>query len=482
MVTLVLVSLCAVCASPLSVSAAQGGSANAQPSAAITGVPYFTGAPAVCAPSANSLDLFVKGTSITTGGEAGTFSADGALWWRHWDGAVWYGWTSLGGILTSDPVAVSQGAGKVDVFVRGADGALWQKEYNNNAWGGWTSLGGIIYPGTGPAVSSSAGRLDVFVEGMNLALWHQGNNGAWSGWESLGGVLTSSPVATSSTSGKIDVFVRGADSGLWETTYSGGLSPGSTSIYYVPQAGSTWVNHGTAGASYNAYVSTPSLFQTQANGYPYWGDIGKNDFICIPAGSATNNPNVASWEIGFRFSGIASDASATSAHRYQKIWDKAYGGFGFKIDTEYGLTNGNNNYLTIYRATTSGSPKARWYIPTDTPLHVGHNYYIQISWDTSAGPGKEPYPTVWIGEDGNAPVHQTHWDESGGALSGTGSWYDDSVGTATLGSTSSGLACGSSASTNTDWLIGGFFVYRQYNSIVDFSSGGSWSTDKLAWT
>ena len=360
---------------------------------------------------------------------------------------------------------------------------LWQMEYSNNGWQPWTSLGGIMYSGTGPAASSwGSGRLDVFVVGTDLGLWHQGYNGAWSGWESLGGILTSSPAAASPASGKIDVFVRGTDSGLWETTYSGGLSPGSTSIYYVPQAGSTWVNHGTAGASYNAYVSTPSLFQTQANGYPYWGDIGKNDFICIPAGSATNNPNVASWEIGFRFSGIASDASATSAHRYQKIWDKAYGGFGFKIDTEYGLTNGNNNYLTIYRATTSGSPKARWYIPTDTPLHVGHNYYIQISWDTSAGPGKEPYPTVWIGEDGNAPVHQTHWDESGGALSGTGSWYDDSVGTATLGSTSSGLACGSSASTNTDWLIGGFFVYRQYNSIVDFSSGGSWSTDKLAWT
>jgi len=427
--------------------------------------------PAVCAQDANSLDVFVVGT-------------DHGLWHKHYQSTSgWGNCESLGGILTSSPAAASPASGKIDVFVRGTDSGLWQVEYNNGGWHSWTSLGGIMYPGTGPAASSwGSGRLDVFVVGTDLGLWHQGYNGAWSGWESLGGILTSSPAAASPASGKIDVFVRGTDSGLWETTYSGGLSPGSTSIYYVPQAGSTWVNHGTAGASYNAYVSTPSLFQTQANGYPYWGDIGKNDFICIPAGSATNNPNVASWEIGFRFSGIASDASATSAHRYQKIWDKAYGGFGFKIDTEYGLTNGNNNYLTIYRATTSGSPKARWYIPTDTPLHVGHNYYIQISWDTSAGPGKEPYPTVWIGEDGNAPVHQTHWDESGGALSGTGSWYDDSVGTATLGSTSSGLACGSSASTNTDWLIGGFFVYRQYNSIVDFSSGGSWSTDKLAWT
>lgn len=239
-------------------------------------------------------------------------------------------------------------------------------------------------------------------------------------------------------------------------------------IYYVPQAGSTWVNHGTAGASYNAYVSTPNLFKTQSNGYPYWGPITKNDFICIPAGSATNNQNVASWEVGFHFAGIVS------GQRYQKIWDKAYGGFFIEIDTGYGA---NNCYLTIYRATTGGNC-ARWYEPMDTAIRAGHNYYIQISWDTSAGPGKEPYPTVWIGQDGNAPVHQTHWDETGGALAGTGSWYNDAVGSANLGNTASGS---NHASAETAWLNGGIFVYRQYNSIVNFSSGGSWNTDRLRW-
>ena len=239
-------------------------------------------------------------------------------------------------------------------------------------------------------------------------------------------------------------------------------------IYYVPQAGSTWVNRGTAGASYNAYVSTPGLFQTQSNGHPYWGNTGQNDFIYIPAGSATNNQNVASWEIGFRFSGLASS-------NLQKIWDKAYGGFSIYVDTQYGASK---SYLTIYRATTGGG--ARWYIPTDTVLRVGHNYYVQIAWDSSAGPGKEPYPTIWIGEDGNAPVRQTRWDETGGALEGTGSWYNDAAGPANLGNTASGN--GVSASAKTAWLNGGFFVYRQYSSIVDFSNGGSWNTDKLAWT
>ncbi|MGZ4879579.1 MAG: hypothetical protein ACXV7G_00655 [Halobacteriota archaeon] len=243
----------------------------------------------------------------------------------------------------------------------------------------------------------------------------------------------------------------------------------TATVYYVPQAGSTWVNQGTAGVSYNAYVSTPSLFRTQSNGYPYWGDAGQNDFIYIPAGSATNNLNTASWEIGFHYSGL-------TGQRFQKIWDKAYGAYMIEIDTYKGA---NEGYLTIYRATTGGSG-ARWYIPMDTVLRTGHNYYLQISWNSNAGPGNEQYPTIWIGEDGNAPVKQTRWDETGGALLGTGSWYNDAGGSANLANTASG---GSGiTSVKTASLNGGIFVYRQYNSIVDFSSGGSWNTDKLAWT
>ena len=251
------------------------------------------------------------------------------------------------------------------------------------------SLGGQIPAGTGPAACSwGAGRLDVFVQGTTGALYHKSYTGSWSGWQTLGGALTSSPAAAAASgSSRIDVFVRGSDGALWQKTYNGGWS-GWTSIggmsqiqtqtiYYVPQAGSTWANQGTAGASYNAYVSTPSLFQTQSNGYPYWGDIGKNDFIYIPAGSATNNQNVASWEIGFHLTGISS------GQRFQKIWDKACGGFMIEIDTALGA---NQCLLTIYRATTGGNG-ARWYIPTDTVLRTGHNYYIQIAWNTSAGPG-----------------------------------------------------------------------------------------------
>ena len=440
------------------------------PWASIGGQVAVNTGPAACSWGGGRLDVFVEG--INGGLYQKTYTPTGG----------WSGWQSLGGSATSSPAATSRNTGGLTVFVRGSDGGIYYRDYVGGSWGPWASIGGQVAVNTGPAACSwGGGRLDVFVEGINGGLYQKTYTptGGWSGWQSLGGSATSSPAAASPASGAIDVFVRGTDGTIWEKTYNsawsgwtsiGGVSLTETpTIYYVPQEGSTWVNQGTAGASYNAYVSTPSSFQTQSNGYPYWADTGTSSFICIPAGAATNNQNVVSWEIGFHFAGIAS------GQRYQKIWDKAAGGFAIYIDTYYGA---DSSLLTIYRATTVGH--ARWYIPTDTVLRAGHNYYIQIAWNTSAGPGHEPYPTVWIGEDGKAPVHQTDFDESGGALGGTGSWYNDAVGGANLGNTASDV--GTNTSAKLDPLDGGFFVYRQFNSIVDFSNGGNWNTDKLAWT
>jgi len=254
---------------------------------------------------------------------------------------------------------------------------------------------------------------------------------------------------------------------ITSTPPAAAVSPSQT-ICYKPQAGSTWINQGTAGGAYNAYVSSPHLFKTKSNGYPYWGDTGRNDFVSIPAGSATSNQNAMSMEMGFHFSGA-------TGQRFQKLWDKAYGGYTIKIDTTTGLSN---SYLTLYRATTAGS-LARWYIPTTTPLRAGHDYYVQIAWDSSGGPGKESYPAIWIGEDAKAPVRQTQWDETGGALGGAGSWYNDAAGSANLANTAPGTS--GTTSAKTAWLNGGIYVFRQYNSFIDFSNGGNWNTDRLAW-
>ena len=55
----------------------------------------------------------------------------------------WHDWESLGGVLTSDPTAVSWASGRLDVFVRGKDNALWHKWYDRG-WSAWESLGGVL--------------------------------------------------------------------------------------------------------------------------------------------------------------------------------------------------------------------------------------------------------------------------------------------------------------------------------------------------
>jgi hypothetical protein len=124
-----LVSLCAVDFSPLSVSAVDGSGTNVQPATVVGGQLASGTGPAACAQDANTLDVFVQGT-------------DNALWYRHYQsGSGWSSWNSLSGYLTSDPAAVSRSAGKIDVFVRGGDNKLWERSYDNG-WGQWTSVGG----------------------------------------------------------------------------------------------------------------------------------------------------------------------------------------------------------------------------------------------------------------------------------------------------------------------------------------------------
>src|SRR5665647_127060 len=93
MAALVLVSLCAVGASALSVSAAQGSNSNAQ-APGLVGA-SIQGAPAVCSQDGTSLDLFVRGTDLH-------------LYWLHSaDGMTWMPSKAvdLGGICTSNPAA-----------------------------------------------------------------------------------------------------------------------------------------------------------------------------------------------------------------------------------------------------------------------------------------------------------------------------------------------------------------------------------------
>jgi hypothetical protein len=254
--TLVLVALFAVCVSSASVSAAGVSRANVQPSSRVVGNGVgIAGAPAVCSQSLNSLDIFVRGT-------------DNALWWRHWDGTGtgWGMWQPLGGSLTSDPAAVSVGAGKIQVSVRGSLGDLQSMSTTDGGktWTPLSSFGGQLLPGTGPAVygwnitysywdgqkqvTVTNQQLGWLVTGTDHTLWWMWTDGTkTSNWQSLGGYLTSSPAATAIGAqpqnngvfqgGIIDVAVRGGDNALWLREYN--VQRTSTDFGWLP-----WISLG----------------------------------------------------------------------------------------------------------------------------------------------------------------------------------------------------------------------------------------------
>lgn len=164
------------------------------------------------------LEVFARGT-------------DGALWhrWQMAPGAplafeargidgAWSAWTSLSGVITSDPAVAQNNDGRLEAFARGTDNAVWHDWQGapDGAWSGWNSLNGVI---TGiPAVSRNAdGRLEIFARGSDFGLYHnwQVSTGGWSGWNPLGGVITSDPFAALNGDGRIEVFARGLDNALW---------------------------------------------------------------------------------------------------------------------------------------------------------------------------------------------------------------------------------------------------------------------------
>jgi uncharacterized protein YvpB len=161
------------------------------------------------------LDTFIRG-------------ADNGLWQKHWDGAGWSGWQSLGGLLSADPAAVTSAGGRIDIFIRGADFALWHRVFDGTTWGGWQLLGDRLVSGVAVA-SSAPGRFDLFTVGADRSLLYKSSpdsGASWSAWSNLGGQLTADPGAVSWGAGRIDVVGRGSDAALWHLAYDGGAWQG----------------------------------------------------------------------------------------------------------------------------------------------------------------------------------------------------------------------------------------------------------------
>jgi Phosphatidylinositol-specific phospholipase C, X domain len=149
---------------------------------------------------------------------------DNGLWTRsrNPDSETWTAEASLGGNLTSQPVAAMiPGTDVLEVFYRGGDNALWTRWASAGAyWSDEVSLGGNLTSDPVAAVLPGTDILHLFYRGGDNALWTRWRDPTttpnWSDEVSLGGNLTSDPLAIAIPGTDIlQVFYRGGDNALW---------------------------------------------------------------------------------------------------------------------------------------------------------------------------------------------------------------------------------------------------------------------------
>jgi hypothetical protein len=323
MAAIVLVSLCAVGVSALSVSAAQGSSSTPP----VVGAPVGAGAPGVCSINGIGLDLFVR------------VAADNSIVWKESPtGTTWTSsQTSLGGTLTAPPAANATKAApgstyaSIYVFARGTDGALYERTISPNAaqitqansntytLSGWTHLGGQLAKNTGPSVCSwGPGRLDVFVQGTDGAMYQKVWNGStWSNWINLGGKLTSAPGATAAGN-QIGVFAAGTGGTIyykhWNAGWSGWINVGGTLLSGTSPTAYNWGPNGQLG-----WLVTG----TDSNLYRNW--VGSSSGYEGINGALTSSPSATAKAPGV-IDVFARGSSGTFAALYQISYN--YGGSG----------------------------------------------------------------------------------------------------------------------------------------------------------
>jgi hypothetical protein len=301
--------------------------------------------------------------------EAFAVGTDLALWhiWQVTPGGVWSAWTSLGGVLTSDPSVGRNADGRLEVFARGTDDALWHisQVTAGGVWSAWNTLNGVIT--SDPFVAQNLdGRLEVFARGSDGALWHiweTAPNGGWSGWATLGGIITSEPVVASNSDGRLEVFARGTDNALWhiwQTAPNGGWSGWSslggviTSIPSVNRNADGRLEafaRGTDNALWHIWQVTAG------GGWSGWATLG---------GVITTDPCVARNADG-RLEAFARGTDNALWHIWQTAPNGGWSGWatlGGIITSDPALASNNDGRLEAF---ARGTDNALWHIWQTAP-------------------------------------------------------------------------------------------------------------------
>ena len=169
---------------------------------------------------------------ITIGSEFATtwvFAAapNGVIYSRAFsDGAgTWGPWTSIGGFTVGTPATSCLGdfTASPSVYVVGGDGALWRRSL---AGGGWTSLGGLL--GSDPAAVPAVGGVcppaeDLVALGNDLAVWERRPTG----WTRIGGRSFYAPSIVRLPNGVSHLYVLGTNNALYTATRASDAGPWS---------------------------------------------------------------------------------------------------------------------------------------------------------------------------------------------------------------------------------------------------------------
>lgn len=280
----------------------------------VTSGNYFWG-PRAAAVSwgAPRLDVFMRGS-------------DNGVWHRYtpddvsWPGG-WENLGSVGGGFSGEPAATSWGSGRLDVFAIGYDRTLWHKWWDGTGWYpsqlGWQSIGCSGVTGTPSAAAYTSNQLMVVARGTDgRTLSCQWNGSAWVPSWYLGGYAETDPVIVSPATNILKVVILGSDNAAWYAEWASGQWIGG------------YQNWGSQGGG---FISQPTIsylsgtqidvFAVSSNGFlwdnRYNGTAWSTFQALTGTGGPTSvigSPSGTEWPGGGLLSAIVRDTSGA-------LWD-----------------------------------------------------------------------------------------------------------------------------------------------------------------
>ena len=244
-------------------------------------------------------------------------------------------------------------------------------------------------------------------------------------------------------------------------------------LWYTDFANSaTITNKGSGGSAYNGQASR-NQYGSDTAGHPMWGPMtDNNDRIAVAGG--ISNPYSHSWEFGINIQHWwpvdPQVVDGILCGNDGKLWaaanDLYYGYLHEECTYEGGvLTQLGTHYFTVE---IQGSPSS---LDVEFWLGTGDNKPVHLAGDGvgTDDPGAlyEQFSAVDLQLNTNY-YFQVSVNASGGA--GGTDYY--------IGNCAEGCA---------DAFVSGFpcgcyiYCWREYDSVVDFSGGGSWATDLPIW-